>query len=73
MCYGVYLECKKLKHNFQEHPIKVVCTAPLLEIIGNKDATGRVAKWAIELTAYSIQYEPWLTIKSQALANFLVD
>ena len=51
MCYGVYLACKKLKHYFQEHPIKVVCTAPLSEITGNKDATGRVAKWDIELAA----------------------
>ena len=50
-----------------------MCTAPLSEIIGNKDATGRVAKWAIELAAYSIQYEPQLTIKSQALADFLID
>ena len=64
MCYGVYLACKKLKHYFQEHLIKVVCTEPLSEIIGNKDATGRVTKWAIELAAYSIQYEPLLTIKS---------
>ena len=73
MCYGVYLACKKLKHYFQEHPIKVMCTAPLSEIISNKDAIGRVAKWAIELAAYSIQYEPRLTIKSQAMADFLVD
>ncbi|XP_051211280.1 uncharacterized protein [Lolium perenne] len=29
---------KKLKHYFQEHPIKVVCTTPLAEIIGSKDA-----------------------------------
>jgi hypothetical protein len=46
---------------------------PLSEIIGNKDATGRVAKWAIELAAYSIQYEQRITIKSQAWADFLVD
>ena len=30
---------KKLKHYFQEHPIKVISDAPLAEIIGNKDAT----------------------------------
>ena len=73
MCYGVYLTCKKLKHYSREHLIKVMCTAPLSEIIGNKESTGRVAKWAIELAAYSIQYDPRLTIKSQALADFLVD
>src|SRR6185369_14750149 len=43
MTYGVYLAVKKLKHYFQEHPITVVCDAPIAEIIGCKDATGRVA------------------------------
>ena len=49
MCYGVYFAAKKLKPYFQEHPITVVCTAPLAEIIGSRDASGRVAKWAIAL------------------------
>jgi hypothetical protein len=54
---------KKLKHYFQEHAIKVVSTAPLSEIIGNKDATSHVAKWAIELAAHTILYEPRIAIK----------
>ncbi len=73
MCYGVYFAAKKLKPYFQEHPITVVCTAPLAEIIGNRDASGRVAKWAIALAPYTIFYQPRTAIKSQALADFLVD
>ena len=34
---------------------------------------GRVAKWAIELGPYAIFYQPRTAIKSQALADFLVD
>ena len=60
----MYMVAKKLKHYFQEHAIKVVSTTPLSEIIGNKDATGRVAKWAIELAAHTILYEPRAAIKS---------
>ena len=71
--YGVYMAAKKLKHYFQEHPIKVVATAPLAEIIGSKDANGRVAKWALELAAHTILYEPRTAIKSQILADFFVD
>ena len=41
--------------------------------MGNKDASGRVAKWAIELAPYALQYERRDAIKSQALADFLVD
>ena len=49
MCYGMHFAAKKLKPYFQEHPITVVCTAPLAKIIGSWDASGRVAKWAIDL------------------------
>jgi ribonuclease HI/transposase InsO family protein len=73
MTYGVYMAAKKLKHYFQEHPMRVICAAPISEIIGNKDASGRIAKWAIELAPYTPQYERRDAIKSQALADFLVD
>jgi hypothetical protein len=58
------MAAKKLKHYFEEHPIMVVSTTPLSEIIRCKDATGRVAKWAIELAAHTIQYKPRTMIKS---------
>ena len=73
MCYSVHFAAKKLKPYFQEHPITMVCTAPLAEIIGSRDASGRVAKWAIDLAPYTIYYDPRTAIKSQALADFLVD
>jgi hypothetical protein len=70
MTYSVYMAAKKLKHYFQEHPIRVVAEAPISEIISNKDASGQIAKWAIELSPYTPQYEKRDTIKSQVLANF---
>src|ERR1041384_5433118 len=73
MCYGVYMEAKRLKPYFQAHPITVVSSAPLTDIMGSRDATGRVAKWAIGIASHGIQYEPRTTINSQALADFLVD
>src|ERR1043165_1793579 len=73
MCYGVYMAAKRLKPYFQAHPITVVSSAPLADIMGSKDATGRVAKWAIKIASHGIQYEPRTAIKSQALADFLVD
>ncbi|XP_076908893.1 uncharacterized protein LOC143565948 [Bidens hawaiensis] len=38
-----------------------------------KDHEGRMAKWAVILSAYDIQYEPRNAIKSQALAEFVAD
>jgi hypothetical protein len=43
VAYSVYMAARKLKHYFEEHPITVVSTTPLLEIIACKDATDRVA------------------------------
>src|SRR3954464_13534023 len=34
MAYGVYMSVKKLKHYFEEHPIKVIREAPITEIMG---------------------------------------
>src|SRR3954468_12474714 len=73
MCYGVHMAAKRLKPYFQAHLITVVSSAPLADIMGSRDATGRVAKWAIEVASYGIPYEPRTAIKSQALADFLVD
>ena len=51
LVYGVHMANRKLAHYFQSHPIWVMSNAPLHDIINNPDATGRVAKWAIELSA----------------------
>ena len=55
---------QKLKHYFQEHPITVVSSVPLAEIIRNTEATRRIAKWEIEMGPYHINYEPCNAIKS---------
>jgi ribonuclease HI len=71
--YGVYMAAKKLKHYFEEHPITVVSTTPLSEIIGCKDVSRRVAKWTIKLATHTIQYKPRTMIKSQIIADFFAD
>lgn len=63
----------KLVHYFQAHSVTVVSQAPLSDIIGKRDAMGRVVKWPIEVMAHDINYEPHKAIKSQALAGFFVE
>jgi hypothetical protein len=46
---------------------------PLGDIIRNKDANGRIIKWAMELCPYSIEFQGRTSIKSQALVNFIVE
>ena len=64
LAYGVFLGSRKLRHYFQEHPMTVVSKAPLSTILNNADATGRIAKWGIELSAFDINYKARTTIKS---------
>jgi hypothetical protein len=42
----------------------------LEEIIGNRLAMGRIAKWAIELMGLDITYVPQTAIKFEALVDF---
>ena len=64
---------RKLKQYFQGHPIMVVSSAPLGDIIQNREATGRIAKWAIELGPHGLKYVPRTAVKSQALVDFIND
>ncbi|KAK1627438.1 hypothetical protein QYE76_001753 [Lolium multiflorum] len=73
LAYGVFLGSRKLRHYFQEHPVTVVSKAPLSTILNNADATGRTAKWGIELSAFDIAYKPRIAVKSQVLADFVAD
>ena len=51
----------------------VASEVPLNDIINNRDATGQIAKWAIELLAFNIIYKPRCAIKSQVLADFVAE
>ena len=73
LVYGVFMESRKLKHYFQGHPITMVSSAPLGDIIQNREATGQVAKWAIELGSHGLKYVPRTAIESQALVDFIND
>src|SRR4051812_34968442 len=73
VAYGIFLGSQKLRHYFQEHPMTVVSAAPLASIMNNSGATGRVAKWGIELSAFDINYKARNAIKSQVLADFVAD
>jgi len=73
LIYAVILARRKLQHYFLGHPIMVVSSFPLGEIIQNKEATGRIAKWSVELMSETLTYAPRKAIKSQALVDFVAE
>ena len=58
IAYAVFMASQKLRYYFQECSITVAFEVPLNDIINNRDATGRIAKWAIELLPFDITYKP---------------
>jgi ribonuclease HI len=58
---------------FQEYLITVVTDYPLGDILRNQDATGRISKWVVELSALNIDFKPHTAIKSQALVDFMAE
>jgi hypothetical protein len=43
------------------------------EILNNREATRKIAKWATELSMYDIVYKPRTTIKAQALSDLVAE
>jgi ribonuclease HI len=73
LLYAVILTRQKLRHYFESHPVTVVSSFPLGEIIQCREASGRIAKWAVELMGKTISFAPRKAIKSQVLADFLAE
>jgi hypothetical protein len=71
LTYALLITSRKLSHYFQVHQIEVHTSSTLGEILNNREATGRIAKWAIELSMYDIIYKSRTAIKAQALSDFV--
>ena len=64
---------QELRPYFQAHPVVVLTDLPLRGTIHKPNLSGRMARWAMELSEYGIQYKPRLSKKGQVLADFLVE
>ena len=64
---------QKLRPYFQAHPVVVLTDLPLRVMIHKPDMSEMMARWAMELSEYGIQYKPRLSKKGQVLADFLTE
>ena len=67
LAYALLITSRKLSHYFQAHRIEVLISLTLGEVFHNRDATGKIAKWAVELGVYDIVFKPRTAIKAQTL------
>jgi hypothetical protein len=73
IAYSVVMASRKLRHYFEAFKVRVTSDRGLGELFRNLEASVRIAKWVAELSGYHITFEPRTTIKSQVLADFVVD
>jgi len=70
LIYATLITSRKLRHYFDEFKISVIKNFPLGDILHNRDMTGRISKWTVELGSLELRFKPRAAIKSQALVNF---
>jgi hypothetical protein len=73
LLYAALIASRKLRHYFQAHKISVVTSYPLRAVLRNPNKTDNIAKWATELAEFELDFVPCHAVKSQVLADFIVD
>ncbi|CAL1358448.1 unnamed protein product [Linum trigynum] len=64
------LAARKLRPYFQGHQVTILSNLPLKKILRGMDVSGRMTKWAVELSVHDIAYAPRPSINGQVLADF---
>jgi hypothetical protein len=73
LLYAVVMMTRMLKHYFLAHIVRVVSDRPLACVLQSKEATGRIAQWAMKISQYDVEFIPRRTIKSQVLTYFIAE
>jgi ribonuclease HI len=73
LLYAVFITSRKLRHYFQAHWMSVVSSYPQSVVLYNPNAIGNIAKWAVELAEFELDFASDHAIKSQVLTDFIVD
>ena len=64
---------RKLRPYFQAHTIEVPTKYPMKQVLHKPETSGRLMKWALELSEFDIRYKPKTAIKWQVLADFVME
>ena len=64
---------RKLLPYFQDHTIEVPTEYPMKQVLHKPETSGRLMKWALELSEFVIRFKPKNAIKGQVLAEFVME
>ena len=63
----------KLQHYFLAYDITVPTSYPLGDMFRNREVTGRIGKWAVEIAPFVVRFVARTAVKSQILAYFIAE
>ena len=64
---------RKLRPYFQAHTIEIPTEYPMKQVLHKPETSGRLMKWAIELSEFNIIYKLKTAIKGHVLADFVME
>ena len=64
---------RKLRPYFQAHTIEVPTKYPMKQVLHKPETSGRLMKWAIELSEFDIRYKPKTAMKGQLLVDLVME
>jgi hypothetical protein len=70
---AVVITARKLRQYFQSHKVVVKTDYPIKKVLRKPDLAGRMVAWAVELSEFDITFSPRGAIKSQILADFILE
>ena len=74
LCLALYFACTKLRHYLIKSQVYVVSHTDLMKYMLNWPLIiGRIGKWSLALSEFTLFYFPHKSVKGQALADFLAD
>ncbi|KAL5539414.1 hypothetical protein UlMin_045365 [Ulmus minor] len=71
--WPIYYTSKSLLDAETRYPEIEKLALALMQVFQKPEASGRLAKWSIELGEFDIQFKPRTAIKGQALADFIAE
>ena len=74
LCLALYFACTKLRHYLIKSQVYVVSQIDLMKYMLSRPLIiGRIGKWSLTFSEFTLVYFPLKSVKGKTLANFLVD
>ena len=64
---------RKLRPYFQAHAVEVPTECPMKQILHKPETSGRLIKWAIELSEFDIRCKLRTIVKGHILEDFIME